>query len=72
MVSPAGQPLQLTILVVDDEEPLRHYMWRVMTDEGTGCWSRRMALKPVLFYPAGLVTQVYRVRYSENHFCRTS
>jgi CheY-like chemotaxis protein len=34
MMSPAVQPLQLTILVVDDEEQLRHYMGRVMTDEG--------------------------------------
>ena len=34
MRSPAVRPLQLTILVVDDEEPLRDYMGRVMTDDG--------------------------------------
>jgi CheY-like chemotaxis protein len=34
MMSATVQPLQLTILVVDDEEPLRHYMGRVMADEG--------------------------------------
>ncbi|HEV8455971.1 MAG TPA: response regulator [Gemmatimonadales bacterium] len=34
MMSPTVQPLQPTILVVDDEEPLRHYMGRVMTDDG--------------------------------------
>jgi CheY-like chemotaxis protein len=33
-MSPAVQPPQLTILVVDDEEPLLHYMGRVMTDDG--------------------------------------
>ena len=33
-MSPAVTPTQLTILVVDDEEPLRHYMGRVMTDDG--------------------------------------
>jgi CheY-like chemotaxis protein len=34
MMSSAVQPLQLTVLVVDDEEPLRRYMGRVMADEG--------------------------------------
>jgi CheY-like chemotaxis protein len=34
MMSATVQPVQLTILVVDDEEPLRHYMGRVMADEG--------------------------------------
>jgi two-component system cell cycle sensor histidine kinase/response regulator CckA len=33
-MSPAVGPLQLTILVVDDEEPMLHYMGRVMTDDG--------------------------------------
>ena len=34
MKSPAVQPLPLTVLVVDDEEPLRRYMERVMADDG--------------------------------------
>jgi CheY-like chemotaxis protein len=34
MTSPVMQPLELTVLVVDDEESLRRYMGRVMTDEG--------------------------------------
>jgi CheY-like chemotaxis protein len=34
MMSSAIQPLQLTVLVVDDEEPLRHYMGRVLADDG--------------------------------------
>lgn len=34
MTSSAVQPLQLTVLVVDDEEPLRRYMGKVLADEG--------------------------------------
>lgn len=34
MMSPAVQPLQPTVLVVDDEEPLRRYMGRVMAEDG--------------------------------------
>jgi CheY-like chemotaxis protein len=34
MMSSAVQPLQLTVLVVDDEEALRRYMGRVMADDG--------------------------------------
>jgi len=34
MMSPAVQPLQLTVLVVDHEESLRHFMGRVLADKG--------------------------------------
>jgi CheY-like chemotaxis protein len=34
MMLPAVQPLPVTILVVDDEEPLRHFMGRVMAGDG--------------------------------------
>ena len=33
-MSPAVQPLQLTVLVVDHEESLRHFMGRVLADKG--------------------------------------
>ena len=61
-------PLAPTILVVDDEEPLRHYMGRVMGDEGY----RVLVAGNGLEAPAAVTaSQNYLDHYSENHFYRT-
>ena len=67
MMSSIVQPLQLTILVVDDEEPLRQYMGRVMVDEG---YRVRAAGNGLEALAAVTVSQIYPDHYSENHFSR--
>jgi CheY-like chemotaxis protein len=68
MMSSAIQPLQLTVLVVDDEEPLRHYMGRVLADDGYRVLVAGNGLEALA---AVTVTQICLVHCSESHFYRT-